>query len=256
MIKLAPVSGHGSVNLSRQWRRATPTWLWWITSIALLIYSCVLLRLEAQTSQEYVRPYFSDILNVIPFFAVNTTLSSTLQFCAAIMLVFAASEASLPNRQRALYAIQGFLLLYTAADDRFMFHERLSTFLDIGDGWIMLALSSINLSAYFVLFRPSYFSLSMLISLLCAAALFFIMMVFDTLLPENMYLRLSFEDLSKTWACFFLFTFGWATAKFSHSRDPHPLTIPSILQPITPARWRDAVSVAQDRNADSDDQSV
>jgi hypothetical protein len=241
MSKTAQASAQENANQSLQRKRNHSSWLWLIAFLALVIYSCTLLRLEAQTSQDHVRPYFSDVLSSVPFFAVNTTLSSLLQFSAAMLLFFAASSASRPGRQCLLYAFQGFLLLYTAADDRFMFHERLSTFLDVGDGWLMLALTGLNLCAYLALFKSSYFNLAMLISLIFSAILFFMMMVFDTILPEKMFLRLSLEDLSKTWAAFFLFTFGWAAAKFSHSVDPRPLKIPDVLLPIIPAYWREAI---------------
>jgi len=241
MLKTPQASAPKNVDQSRQSKRNHSSWLWLIAFLALVIYSSALLRLEAQTSQDHVRPYFSDVLSSVPFFAVNTTLSSLLQFCAAMLLFFAATSASRPGRQCLLYAFQGFLLLYTAADDRFMFHERLSTYLDVGDGWLMLALTGINLCAYLALFKTSYFNLNMLISLIFAAILFFMMMVFDTLLPEKMFLRLSLEDLSKTWSAFFLFTFGWAAAKFSHAAYPRQLKIPDGLLSIIPAHWRDTI---------------
>ncbi len=73
-----------------------------IAVLALLaVYSVVLIGVELNTSQDYVRNFFTDIDGPVPFYAVNTTLS--VFFLWATALVFAICVActhGLPDMDR------------------------------------------------------------------------------------------------------------------------------------------------------------
>jgi hypothetical protein len=219
------------------WRgllRATPF-------AALVAYSAVMLWIEGTTSQEYVRRYFTDIgqptkagFFAAPtgdtiFYAVNTSLSSFMLGVAGVLMLFAAFARSGGwSRRDSLYAAQGAIFLWLALDDRFMFHEHLGAAFGIPSTVILMTALAINLGIYLAWFRPAYFSPRMAILLVCAGAAFAFMMVCDLLLPHDMFLRLSLEDLSKTWAAFAFLSFAWETARFRLVGEPageRPLSV-------------------------------
>ena len=194
---------------------------------ALIIYSAILLWIEGTTSQEYVRRYFTDIgqpakhgffaapTGDTVFYAVNTSLSSFLLGAAAILMFFAAAAPrDRWSRRDSLYAGQGAIFLWLSLDDRFMFHEHLGAALGIPSTVILATTLLINLALYAALARPADFNRRMLFLLICAGAAFAFMMLCDLVLPHEMYLRLSLEDLAKTWAGFAFLSFAWETARF------------------------------------------
>jgi hypothetical protein len=216
----------------------------WPMALALLAYSLALILLELRTSQGSVRPYFEDIESAEPFFAVNTTLSSMLLFGAALLLFFTAAEArQAPLRQRLLMAIQGLFCLWTSLDDRFMFHEYLSGALAVGDGWIMAGVGVANALAYLVLFRPADISRGMAACLMGAALFFTVMLYFDTSVFPLAPLRLSMEDLAKSWSSFMFLLFAWQAASFILLRGSpafEAFALPASLLRVAPPWWRES----------------
>lgn len=184
-------------------------------SLALLaIYSCVLIGVELTTSQDYVRNYFSDVEGPVPFYAINTTLSVCLLWGTA--LLFAVCVTCTECRHgtgwlRYFFASQALVFGYLALDDRFKVHERVAFRLGIGDHFILLAVAVFQvlclLSAWPTLSaRAKRY-------LLGGASLFVLMLFFDACVPHDMVLRLSIEDLAKTWATVCFFLFGWESVQ-------------------------------------------
>ena len=200
---------------------------------ALVAYTVLMLWIEGTTSQEYVRRYFTDIgrptkagffaapTGETVFYAVNTSLSSFLLACAGVLLVFAVfARAGQWTKREGLYLGQGAIFLWLAMDDRFMFHEHLGALLHIPSTFILMAALAINLAIYLIFFRPAYFSPRMAFLLICAGVAFVLMMVCDLVLPHEMFLRLSLEDLLKTWAGFAFLSFAWEAARFRLVGEP------------------------------------
>lgn len=201
--------------------------LWILPVLALLLYSAWLMWTEASTSQEYVRRYFTDIGHPAKvgyfaaptgdtiFYAVNTSLSSFLLGAAGMLLLFAGFEGRQPWTSReTLYVAQAGMFLWLSADDRFMLHETIGAALKVPSTLILVAAVLVNAGIYVALFRPSYFNLKMALLLAAAGFAFAIMMLCDVALPHDMPLRLSFEDLSKTWSGFAFLAFAWEAARF------------------------------------------
>lgn len=216
---------------------------WRILGLMLFAYSVLLISIELRTSQAHVRPYFSDIEGDVFFFAVNTSLSSFLLAGTSLLLAFATfADGRRLDRQGLLFAVQAAFCLYMAFDDRFRFHEQLAAALQVHDPYIMATIALLNVAVYIFLFRPSHFTLSMAIALTASAAFFFAMLVFDALMPHDMVLRLSLEDLCKSWSSFFFLHFGWEAARFrllGARNGEQGLRLPAALLMRTPQRWRD-----------------
>lgn len=84
----------------------------WAFFAVLVVYSGVLLVVEANTSQDFVRHYFSDIEGPRPFFAVNTTLSTFLLTGAAMLLVFVvfSGKDDISSRAKWFFSSQALIL--------------------------------------------------------------------------------------------------------------------------------------------------
>lgn len=216
---------------------------WRILGLLLFAYTVLMISIELGTSQAHVRPYFSDIEGDVLFFAVNTSLSSFLLAGTSLLLAFAIfADGRRLGRQGLLFAAQAAFCLYMAFDDRFRFHEQLATALQIHDPYIMAAIALLNVAFYLLLFRPSDFTLRMAIALTASAAFFFLMLVFDALIPHDMVLRLSLEDLCKSWSGFFFLYFAWEAARFrllGAPRGERGLRLPEALLKRAPQSWRD-----------------
>ena len=183
-----------------------------ILIIFLILYSITLLTIEFLTSQDFVRNFLTDIEGPVPFYAINTSLSSLL-FILTGVLFFISYQLidKTPNNTRELrfYLAQIFIFLYLGLDDRFMFHEKMKHHIGI-DGDIVLGL--LVVIEFFIIVYLGNISerdVSTKISLLLAGIFTFIMLLFDHIVPQKMVLRLSIEDLSKTWSAFFLLMFSW-----------------------------------------------
>jgi len=107
------------------------------------------------------------------------------------------------------YISQVLIFLYLGMDDRFYFHERLYHHIGIpGDGIIIL-IGIIELIILFTIGRITERNSSIKNSFYLMCLFAFFMILIDLIVPENMLLRLSLEDLSKTWSAFFVARFAW-----------------------------------------------
>lgn len=199
----------------------------WIFFAILLIYSVVLVITEARTSQDFIRHYFSDIEGPRPFFAVNTTLSSFLLAGAAMLLGFAATSGreELAPRTRAFLWSQAGMLSFLAFDDRFQLHEALAYRVGIGDHFIMAAWALIEAALILMLARRIDIPLRAALLVAGGVIFFGVMMVFDAIVPHDMILRLSIEDLAKSWAAALFLAGSWCLARYHLGLDRAEMTL-------------------------------
>lgn len=189
----------------------------WLIAPLLALYSAWLIGLELRTSQAHVRPYFSDIEGNIAFHAVNTTISASLLGGAALLMLFAA--ASRGGDRRPLLLSQAAMFGLLAFDDRFQLHERLGERIGVGDHYVMGLWALIELALLAAFCRPRHVSARMAAFFASGGALFALMFAFDTVVPHDMVLRLSIEDLGKTWGAAMFFAAGWDAAR-AHLQEP------------------------------------
>ncbi len=176
------------------------------------IYSILLVGIELLHQQDYVRNYFTDISGPVRFYAVNTTLSVFLLWSTALLFAVSVTltdSSPLHRRTRAFYLSQILIFAYLGLDDRFMIHEWLGVRLKINDALILLGVGLLEIALLFFWGDIRKRSRSIQVNLFLAATFFAVMTGIDALLPSRMMLRLSLEDLAKTWANLFLFFFAW-----------------------------------------------
>ncbi len=178
--------------------------------VVLAAYSIILLTLEWNTSQEYIRNYFTDIEGKVFFYGINTTLSMSLFF--AISLVFLITIFTLKdyaNKKEFYFLIsQVCLFFYLGMDDRFMFHEKELYKLGIDGDYILAMLAAAEFFALIFFGNLKSINRRNLIFLILAGIFAAIMFTVDLFFPSHLRLRLSSEDLAKTWSAFFFFIFA------------------------------------------------
>ncbi|MET0376091.1 MAG: hypothetical protein ABW128_17775 [Rhizorhabdus sp.] len=207
-----------------------------------------MLAIEAQTSQVYVRNYFTDIEGPVVFYAVNTTLSSGLLYTTFLLLAFSVlADPARWDGQATLFLTQALFCLYLAIDDRFKFHERLTDLTGVNDPYIMAGISLAVLGAYLIMWRPWMFTWPMAVALTAAAGFFFVMLVFDALMPHDMFMRLSIEDLSKTWSAFMFAFLAWEGARYRLIGIPRGERGIALPARFVPAIWRDGIGLGKAR---------
>jgi hypothetical protein len=161
-----------------------------------------------------VRPFFSDIEDVSPLFGINTSLSSFLLAACALVLLFGASVTASPElRAHRRFALsQAAVFGFLAADDRFQVHERIAWWIGLPDHFVMLAWASVEVACLALFLRPGVASRSAMKYFAVGVGLFGVMFLIDAAMPGPAFLRLSFEDLTKSWAAAMFLGFGWSTA--------------------------------------------
>lgn len=201
-----------------------------LTSIIFLlilsIYSAILLAIEFKTSQDYVRQFFTDIEGDAMFFAVNTTASVSLLLGTSMLLMFAALAVGAKKQPEArpFLVSQSLMFGLLAFDDRFQLHERIAYRVDIADHYVMAVWALLEITAIIAFLQLRHASIQMTLLFLFGCGFFAIMMGFDALVPHNMLMRLSIEDLAKTWAAAMFFGFAWQTARFHLLGNQKPLS--------------------------------
>jgi hypothetical protein len=171
-----------------------------------------LMIVELSTSQDFVRHFFTDIEGPVPFFAVNTTLSVFLLWSTALLFLVCFAlfgEAVVPLRLRWFYASQVVVFAFLGFDDRFKVHERIGMWFDIGDHYVLAAVAIAQCGFLTILGGRTVLHGAALKCLGLASVLFTVMLVVDAKFPHDLVLRLSLEDLAKTWACLFFLLFAW-----------------------------------------------
>lgn len=178
----------------------------------LALYSVTLLAIELRTSQDHVRHYFTDIEGPVRLHAINTTVSTFLLWASAlifgvVLLVIHGTRGK--RTERRFCASQIVVFGYLGADDRFMLHERMSDVVPLHDTLILLVAGVFEAAALALWGDLARRSHAARLYLALAAILFLVMAAIDAFVPAELPLRLSFEDLSKVWAGWFLFLFSW-----------------------------------------------
>jgi hypothetical protein len=182
--------------------------------LLLACYSVLLMLTEFRNSQDYVRPFFTDVRGPVFLYAINTTLTTTLMWCTAMLFVVCClivADQNGKQRARWFFASQVIIFLYLGFDDRFLLHETLGPVFHVNDAYILVAIGAMEvlLIAFLGEFRRAPWIAR--VHLLLGAAFFGLMAAIDGLAPARAVLRLSIEDLSKTWSCVFLFLFAMWT---------------------------------------------
>jgi len=141
------------------------------TAFILLVYSLILLSLEFQHGQEYVRPYFTDLHGSVFLYGINTSFTAFLLLACALLFFISSSLLNSPIQKWFCYSQM----------------------------------------VLFLLFLGKFFSMPRKIQalLLIAAGLFGLMVYVDVRGAEDGFLRLSVEDLLKSWSVFFLFLYSY-----------------------------------------------
>jgi hypothetical protein len=184
----------------------------WIAFPLLIAYSAALIGIEWHTSQDYVRNFFCDIEGPVPFYAVNTTISVFLLWATALLFaVCLACERGDPARRRArwFYLSQILVFAWLGMDDRFKLHEAIAGRLGIGDHYVLSAVAAVEVALLVFLGGAIVFRRAPLIRLGIASMFFVVMLFFDAVYPHDAVLRLSLEDIAKTWGTFFFSLFAW-----------------------------------------------
>ena len=191
----------------------------------LIAYSSVLITIEWNTSQDYVRNYFCDIDGPVKFYAINTTLSVFLLWSTALMFIvcFAVlKDSPKTGRLRWFCLSQAAVFAFLGFDDRFAFHESAAWRLGIGDHFVLLAVAVAEVAFLLLLGGAVIFRRPAGTYLAVATVLFVVMIFIDACVPHDLVLRLTFEDLAKTWSALCFFLFSWEIC-FSSIRDRPPL---------------------------------
>jgi len=181
--------------------------------VGLAVYTAFLVIVELSTSQDFVRHFFTDIEGPVPFFAVNTTLSVFLLWSTALLFLVCFAilgEGVVPLRVRWFYASQVAVFAFLGFDDRFKVHERLGEWFDMGDHYVLVAVAVAQCGFLTILGGRTVLHGAALKCLGLASVLFALMLVVDARFPHDLTLRLSLEDLAKTWACLFFLLFAWS----------------------------------------------
>jgi hypothetical protein len=184
----------------------------------LTAYTLTVASVEFFGSQRAARHFLTDISSVcsdfghMPLYASNTSFSVFLLWTGAVLFLLARNCLKSSDRggQEDVFLVsQALIFFFLGFDDRFMMHEGLSETIGFKD-WIFFgllgALEGVCLLVPGRLFQRGGKALFNI----CIAGTFFGLMMFaDVILPYNMLMRLSIEDLAKLWSAAFLFKFAW-----------------------------------------------
>ncbi len=190
--------------------------------IGFTLYSFMLLTFEMVGGREGVRPFFTDIRGGTIGYALNTTLTASLLWGAALLFLLTSriltTDDKSPGRSR-FYLSQAVLFLYLGCDERFLFHHSISQTFGVADWVFFGALGALELLLVFRMGDlgekpPGLWSL-----LISAGALFAITVLADQFLGKSGPPAYSIEDLAKTWSAFFLFLYGWESFGYEWKRS-------------------------------------
>jgi len=215
--------------------------------ILLAVYSIVLIVIEWQTSQLYVRQFFTDIEGEVFFYAINTTFSVFLLWATALLFAVGllcihierhfqhASSPSQPENRCQFpigrvkfwkrssvadpevkqcqaywfYLSQVIMFAYLGFDERFLIHETIGFWLGRNDAYLLLGLGFVEIGLLVLLGNLREKPKTTRYFLYSAAVFFAMMIVIDAKFPSQMVLRLSLEELTKLWADVCLVLFAW-----------------------------------------------
>ncbi len=179
--------------------------------LLLAVYSITLMVTEWQTSQPYVRQFFTDIEGDVFFYAINTSLSVFLLWGTALLFGVCLLCIDKVQQRQAywFYLSQVIMFTYLGFDERFLIHEHMGLWLGRNDAYLLLGLGLVEIGLLVWLGNLRQKPLAARYFLYTAAVFFAMMVVIDAKFPSQMVLRLSLEDLTKLWADVCLFLFAW-----------------------------------------------
>lgn len=183
---------------------------YYIGLILLIIYSAFIIVNELLYGQQHVRQYLTDIKGDVHLYAINTTLTTLFlvliayNFFLCIMYGRKNEKSHLP-----LFVIQALIFIYLAMDERFMLHEGIGYYLGINDAFLLGAIGLTELIVLYYYKELKFEWTIKSVSLYLGGMFFGIMVLIDAFGSADGKLRLSLEDLSKTWAIFFLFIYSF-----------------------------------------------
>jgi hypothetical protein len=187
---------------------------------ALMLYTLAIASVEWFVSSRAARYFLTDVISTcpdyshLPLYAVNTSLSVFFLWAGAVLFLMAwrcLKPVDICGREEIFLVSQMLIFFYLGCDDRFLIHEGLSDQLGFKDWMFFGAMGS--LEAFFLLYYGRVFSRSrkVLIDIVLAGFFFGIMFGVDVVVPYNIKMHLSIEDLAKLWSTVFLFKFAWDT---------------------------------------------
>ncbi len=182
--------------------------------VLLVVYSVALVSIELRTSQDHVRNYVTDIAGPVTFYAVNTTLSVFLLWSASLLFVVsahAADRSAATANVTRFYWSQAAFFAFLGFDDRFQFHEKLAERLGVPDHFVLLAAAGVEAVILWRWAFPGTFAGMAGVWFAAGLVAGALMLGIDALVPERATLRLTIEDLAKTWAAWLFFLFAWQT---------------------------------------------
>lgn len=148
-------------------------------------------------------------------FGVYTTLSATLLWASGLYFAIALSFSNESTEPKSILFLGSRVAVfgYLGPDDRIQAHEWIALKISthsyyVGDNYILLTVGLLEIGSLWFLGRRYLFKLNVFILLALAASLFVIMIVFDAAMPQDMMLRLTIEDLCKSWAGLAFFVHG------------------------------------------------
>lgn len=179
---------------------------------SLSCYSVSMIVIEANTSQQFVRNFFTDISGPVPFYAINTSLS--VFFLGSTSLMFALcltciKDTPAPKKEYYFYISQIFMFAYLCLDDRFMFHEKMFSILGFRGDFFLFALGVLEVIFLILLADIMNQKSKVKTTVFLASFCYLTMFCIDSYVPSNLIFRLSLEDLFKTWSSFFFLLFAW-----------------------------------------------
>ncbi|MDM8565766.1 hypothetical protein QUF74_08945 [Candidatus Halobeggiatoa sp. HSG11] len=178
--------------------------------ILIAVYSAVLLTVEWQTSQIFIRQFLTDIGQYeIAGYAVNTTLSVFLLWAIALLFVISLSCVDKKSTEYWFFISQIIMFTYLGCDERFLIHENVGRLLGRNDAYLLLGLGLLEVGLLVWLGNLKQKTKLARQFLYTAAILFATMVLIDAKFPKDMVLRLSLEELTKLWADICLFLFAW-----------------------------------------------
>ena len=145
------------------------------------------------------------------FYGINTTLTVFLLWATSLLFFvsYVITGKSEYENDKRFYLSQTIVFAFLGFDDRFLIHEKIGETTGINDALLLLIIGVAEVVLILWIGRIMARSREIQLCLLLSSLLFGLMIFIDGFLPPGMLFRLSAEDLSKTWACFFLFLYSW-----------------------------------------------
>jgi len=191
-------------------------WILGSFAAALGGYTLALLLFEWRTSQEAVRFFFQDIYGDTLLKGLNTTICVAFLWGACLLFgvtAWCCRQRSGQEREGLFAISQVLVFFYLACDDRFQIHERIGRQLGVEDAYILVGVGLIEVLLLWRLGGFGRRAVTQRRTVLLAGGLFAAMAFVDAVLPSGLRLRLSVEDLLKTWSCAALLLFAWQTCR-------------------------------------------